>query len=66
MAGRYERSGTLRSCNRCGAGTEGSDDTLAAGWSSSADEAGTTWLCGGCTRENLRAIEAKLPEEWWA
>jgi len=26
---------------------------------------GQMWLCERCTRENLRAIEAKLDEAWW-
>ena len=23
------------------------------------------YLCGPCTRDNVRSIEAKLPQEWW-
>ncbi|MBO0848606.1 MAG: hypothetical protein J2P20_04030 [Pseudonocardia sp.] len=26
---------------------------------------GSSWLCPRCARENLRAIESKLPDEWW-
>jgi hypothetical protein len=25
----------------------------------------SSWLCADCARYNLRAIEAKLPDEWW-
>ena len=35
------------------------------GWSMGRSDAGTTLLCGACTRAHLRAIEAKLEEEWW-
>jgi hypothetical protein len=26
---------------------------------------GHVWVCDGCAREHLRAIEAKLDREWW-
>jgi hypothetical protein len=60
----------VRACARCGtlaAGTEpGSDDaTLPPGWSFATSARGIDWLCAACTREHVRAIEAKLPEEWW-
>jgi hypothetical protein len=28
-------------------------------------ERGVDRLCDRCTRENVRAIEARLDEEWW-
>jgi hypothetical protein len=28
-------------------------------------ECGVDRLCADCTRENVRAIEARLDEEWW-
>jgi len=28
-------------------------------------ERGLQWTCLACTREHVRSIEAKLPEEWW-
>jgi len=34
-------------------------------WSLQVGARGQTWLCERCTRENLRAIEAKLDEAWW-
>jgi hypothetical protein len=51
-------------CSRCGARPEGDDD-LPAGWSLVTDARGVGFLCRECTRVNIRAIEAKLPEEWW-
>jgi hypothetical protein len=26
---------------------------------------GALWVCDTCARTNLRAIEAKLDQEWW-
>ena len=40
-------------------------EELPAGWSLVTDERGLGKLCLGCTRVNIRSIEAKLPEEWW-
>ena len=51
-------------CSRCGAIAE-SDDELPPGWSFETTARGIQWLCRTCTREHVRAIEAKLPEEWW-
>lgn len=44
---------------------EGEGDALPDGWSLFADKRGVGLLCLECTRNNIRAIEAKLPEEWW-
>jgi hypothetical protein len=49
-------------CTQCG--------TIAAepglDWMLDADpRRGQVWVCGRCTRENLRSIEAKLDQEWW-
>jgi hypothetical protein len=35
------------------------------GWSLDIGDRGVQYLCGACTRENVRSIEAKLPTEWW-
>ena len=35
------------------------------GWSLDVTERGVTYLCAACTRDNVRSIEAKLPQEWW-
>jgi hypothetical protein len=38
----------------------------AMAWARERDPGGRLrWLCAGCARNNLRAIEAKLPEEYW-
>jgi hypothetical protein len=50
-------------CSRCGARPDGDD--LPPGWSLVTDRRGVGYLCATCTRDNIRAIEAKLPEEWW-
>lgn len=50
------------SCSRCGvaAAEPGMD------WMFESDpRRGTVWVCGSCARENMRAIEAKLDQEWW-
>jgi hypothetical protein len=52
-------------CSVCGATAEAPDDGLPAGWSLASSERGLDRVCLGCTRDNLRSIEAKLPEEWW-
>ena len=52
-------------CARCGAIGDGEADGLPAGWSLASDERGVGKLCDTCTRTNIRAIEGKLPEEWW-
>lgn len=35
------------------------------GWSFAVDNGRMTYQCSPCVRENIRAIEGKLPEEWW-
>ena len=48
-------------CAGCGTAGEGPPPT----WSSQTSARGLTWLCGRCTRENLRSIEGRLDEAWW-
>ena len=62
----------MKACGRCGAIAESEagsatpdDAVLPPGWSFETNERGVVWLCATCTRENVRSIEAKLPEEWW-
>lgn len=52
-------------CARCGATARAPADGLPAGWSLAGSERGIDRLCDACTRENVRAIEARLDEEWW-
>jgi hypothetical protein len=35
------------------------------GWSAQLGPDRTRWTCDRCTRDNVRAIEAKLDEAWW-
>ena len=52
-------------CSRCGTTEEAPEGGLPTGWSLVTDEQGMGQICLRCTRDNLRSIEAKLPEEWW-
>jgi hypothetical protein len=54
----------VKACSRCGTIAE-HDDELPPGWSFETSERGILWTCLACTRDNVRSIEAKLPEEWW-
>lgn len=54
----------MRTCSRCGTVADGAEE-LPAGWSFEIADGSVAWLCLRCTRDNVRAIEAKLPEEWW-
>lgn len=59
-------SQVLRSCARCGTPGDGPDGGMPEGWSLDVDpDRGVQYLCGTCTRDNVRSIEAKLPQEWW-
>jgi hypothetical protein len=55
----------MPTCSLCGTTVDGDDGSLPSGWSIVADKRGVGLLCLDCTRTNIRAIEAKLPEEWW-
>jgi len=35
------------------------------GWSFGVENGRVTYLCPDCARANIRAIEGKLPEEYW-
>ena len=58
----WHAEGVLPSCSICGATA---DDWIAEGWAVTKDGDRTTYLCVECARENIRAIEGKLPEEYW-
>ncbi len=34
-------------------------------WTTTTDPRGTTLICDRCTREHVRAMEARLDEEYW-
>ena len=52
-------------CSMCGEGAECPPDGIPPGWTLDTDRGRVSYVCGRCARENLRAIEAKLPEEYW-
>jgi hypothetical protein len=52
-------------CSRCGATAEAPEGGLPPGWSLATERRGVEQLCAACTRANIRAIEGKLPEEYW-
>ena len=54
-----------RHCARCGSIGESPEDGLPEGWSLDVTDERIQYVCGSCTRANVRAIEAKLPQEWW-
>ena len=49
-------------CSACG---RQADEDAGLTWSSATGPRGTTWTCARCTRRHLRAMEAKLDEEFW-
>jgi hypothetical protein len=44
---------------------EAPESGLPDGWSFAVEDGRTVYQCPACVRANIRAIEAKLPEEWW-
>ncbi|MDQ1436835.1 MAG: hypothetical protein QOK43_464 [Acidimicrobiaceae bacterium] len=55
-----------RGCARCGITAHASEGGVPAGWSFGVEPTGRlTYTCPDCTRANIRAIEGKLPEEYW-
>jgi hypothetical protein len=55
-----------RTCSFCGTTADGPEGGLPEGWSIGVDARGRTeFLCLECARTHIRAIEGKLPEEYW-
>ena len=53
-------------CGRCGKQQEvDDDDGTPPGWTFETDRGRVVRYCAECVRENIRAIEAKLSEEYW-
>ena len=52
-------------CARCGTTATCPEGGLPEGWSLATSDRGLDRLCAACTRDNVRAIEARLDEEWW-
>jgi len=55
-------------CAVCGRSVAASDSELLS-WSLArrrrGDQVVEEWTCPACSRDNARAIEAKLDREWW-
>lgn len=52
-------------CSRCGTTTQVSRGGVPLGWSVAFTGGRLEYICPTCARANIRAIEGKLPEEWW-
>ncbi len=55
----------VRSCSRCGSQAEAKEGGVPEGWSFATDRRRVEYQCPNCVRANIRAIEGKLPEEYW-
>jgi hypothetical protein len=62
MARQKEREGGARPpvCQYCAAIADTTGPGLPLGWTSQSGVRGWTYLCGSCTRSNLRSIESRL------
>ncbi|HUS61483.1 MAG TPA: hypothetical protein VMY34_04745 [Acidimicrobiales bacterium] len=54
-----------RTCNQCGTQADAADEGLPEGWSFTVENDRVDYQCSPCIRRNIRAIEGKLPTEWW-
>ena len=52
-------------CARCGETVRCAADGMPPGWTLMTENERVSYVCVRCARENLRSIEAKLPEEYW-
>lgn len=61
-----KRTGTsTQTCSRCGTTQSCPEGGIPPAWSMNAGPRGIEFLCSVCARANIRAIEGKLPEEYW-
>ena len=58
-----EVSETQVTCEFCGVTADGPEPPLT--WSTATDRDRVLCYCERCTRENLRAMESKLDQEFW-
>ncbi|HVE92030.1 MAG TPA: hypothetical protein VNE62_06995 [Actinomycetota bacterium] len=56
---------TRVTCARCGMSGEAAVGGLPSGWSILTEDRRVQYVCSDCVRRNIRAIEGKLPEEYW-
>ena len=54
-----------RTCSRCGRTAVCGQDSIPLGWTVMTEGRRIQYVCVECSRANLRAIEGKLPEEYW-
>nr|WP_033290331.1 hypothetical protein [Amycolatopsis jejuensis] len=53
-------------CVRCGRSRAAETDPLATlAWVTSKENGAQRWLCPDGARDHVRAIEGKLPDEYW-
>lgn len=50
-------------CSVCGGRAE--DELAVLTWTLDAHDDRWDWICPDCSRDHLRAIEARLDAEWW-
>ena len=55
----------VRSCNRCGTQAEAPEGSLPEAWSFAVEDGRMVYQCPTCVRANIRAIEGKLPQDYW-
>ncbi|WP_424184504.1 hypothetical protein ACOBQX_21695 [Actinokineospora sp. G85] len=58
-------TGADQRCALCGRARSTEPPLAALAWVKDAQDAVPRWLCGPCARDNVRAIEGKLPTEHW-
>jgi hypothetical protein len=56
---------TSRTCARCGTVEACPPGGVPEGWSFAVERGRVEYLCVACARANIRAIEGRLPEEYW-
>ena len=56
---------TSRTCSRCGRTESCAPGGIPPGWTVGFERKRVEYLCVDCARSNIRAIEGKLPEEYW-
>jgi hypothetical protein len=55
----------VRVCARCGTTEKCIGGGIPPGWAIASEGEKIDFICPGCVRANLRAIEGKLPQEYW-
>jgi hypothetical protein len=53
----------VKTCDLCG--RQGADEATTLAWSTAVENGRSRTYCEACSREHLRAMEAKLDSEHW-